>query len=147
MALADVFERFAGPDAPVQFLAYDGSKAGAPDSPIRITVKTPTAVAYLAQAPGALGLARAYVAGQLDLEGDMYTALARMASVQRIDLDVPERLRMLRQLGGLAAAVAAGAAAPAGGAGEPQVAGRAAALEGSRRERDLAPLRRVQHLL
>ncbi len=101
MALADVFERFAGPDAPVQFLAYDGSKAGAPDSPIRITVKDPTAVAYLAQAPGALGLARAYVAGHLDLEGDMYTALARMASVQRIGLDATERLRMLRQLGGV----------------------------------------------
>ena len=30
----------------------------------------------------------------------MYTALARMASVQRIDLDVPERLRMLPPLGG-----------------------------------------------
>ena len=39
MALADVFETFAGPDAPVEFLAYDGSKAGAPDSPVRITVK------------------------------------------------------------------------------------------------------------
>src|SRR5450755_1991691 len=102
MALADVFERFAGPDAPVQFLAYDGSKAGAPDSPIRITVKNPTAVAYLAQAPGALGLARAYVAGHLDLDGDMYTALARMVTVQRIDLDTTERLRMLRQLGGVA---------------------------------------------
>src|ERR1022692_1655003 len=88
MALADVFERFAGPDAPVQFLAYDGSKAGAPDSPIRITVKNPTAVAY--------------VAGHLDLDGDMYTALARMATVQRIDLDTAERLRMLRQLGGVA---------------------------------------------
>ena len=29
MALAQVFESFAGPDAPVEFLAYDGSKAGA----------------------------------------------------------------------------------------------------------------------
>jgi cyclopropane-fatty-acyl-phospholipid synthase len=101
MALAEVFEKFAGPDAPMEFRAYDGSKAGAADSPIRISVKSPTAVSYLAQAPGALGLARAYVAGDLDLEGDMYTALARMASVQRTDLDFAERLRMLRQLGGV----------------------------------------------
>jgi len=100
MALADVFQRVAGPDAPVEFRAYDGSKAGAESSPVRITVKSPTAVSYLAQAPGGLGLARAYVSGHIDVEGDMYAALARMASAQRIDLDFPERLRLLRELGG-----------------------------------------------
>jgi len=57
-------------------------------------------VSYLAQAPGALGLARAYVAGHLDVDGDMYTALARLASAQRIDLSVAERLSLLAQLGG-----------------------------------------------
>ena len=61
MALAEVFESFAGPEAPVEFVAYDGSRAGAPGSPIKITVRSPAAVAYLAQAPGGLGLARAYV--------------------------------------------------------------------------------------
>src|SRR5580692_7856335 len=100
MALADVFQRVAGPDAPVEFLAYDGSKAGAEDSPVRITVRSPTAVSYLAQAPGGLGLARAYLSGHLDVEGDMYAALARMIHAQRMDLDFPERLKLLRQLGG-----------------------------------------------
>ena len=28
MALAEVFESFVGPDAPVEFTAYDGSHAG-----------------------------------------------------------------------------------------------------------------------
>src|SRR6266852_949574 len=78
MALAKVFERVAGPDAPVEFHAYDGSKAGPENSPVKITVRSPTAVSYLAQAPGGLGLARAYVSGHLDVEGDMYAALARM---------------------------------------------------------------------
>ena len=32
MALADVFQKVAGPDAPVAFHAYDGSKAGAENS-------------------------------------------------------------------------------------------------------------------
>jgi cyclopropane-fatty-acyl-phospholipid synthase len=100
MALADVFERVAGPDSPVEFRAYDGSKAGPESSPVRITVRSPKAVSYLAQAPGGLGLARAYVAGDLDVEGDMYAALARMGGAQRIDLDLGERLRLLRQLGG-----------------------------------------------
>ena len=48
MALAEVFERVAGPDAPVEFQAFDGSSAGAADSPIKIAVKSPTAVSYLA---------------------------------------------------------------------------------------------------
>ena len=59
MALAEVFEAFAGPEAPVEFTAYDGSHAGTPGPPVKITVRSPAAVAYLAQAPGGLGLARA----------------------------------------------------------------------------------------
>ncbi len=100
MALADVFERVAGPDAPVEFKAYDGSSAGPPGAPVRITVRSPVAVAYLAQAPGALGLARAYVSGHLDVEGDMYTALARMMQAQQADISPAGRLRLLRELGG-----------------------------------------------
>jgi cyclopropane-fatty-acyl-phospholipid synthase len=138
MALADVFEQFAGPDAPVEFRAYDGSRAGAEGCDVRITVKSPTAVKYLAQAPGAMGLARAYVSGHLDLDGDMYTALARMASAQRMDLSVAERLGLLRQLGGprmLFPRVS------------PQVAVGPTALQGQGRHGDLAPLRRLEHVL
>ena len=72
MALAEVFEAFAGADAPVEFAAYDGSHAGPAGAPVKITVRSPVAVAYLAQAPGGLGLARAYVSGHLDVDGDMY---------------------------------------------------------------------------
>jgi cyclopropane-fatty-acyl-phospholipid synthase len=100
MALAEVFEQVAGPDAPVEFHAYDGSSAGPPGAPIRITVRSRVAVSYLAQALGPLGLARAYVSGHLDVEGDMYTALARMTSAQQAQLDLPGRLRLLAQLGG-----------------------------------------------
>ena len=101
MPLAEVFERVAGPGADVEFVAYDGSIAGRPGSPpVRIVIRTPTAVSYLAQAPGALGLARAYVSGHLDVDGDMYVALTRLASAQRLDLALSERLAVLRQLGG-----------------------------------------------
>jgi cyclopropane-fatty-acyl-phospholipid synthase len=100
MPLAEVFEALVGPEAPVEFAAYDGSRAGAPGSPVKFTVRSPVAVAYLAQAPGALGLARAYVGGHLDVEGDMYTALSRMTKVQSISLSAAEKLRLLRALGG-----------------------------------------------
>src|ERR1700730_3101978 len=100
MALAEVFERMAGPDAPVEFRAYDGSVAGTGDAPIRVTIKSPVAVAYLAQAPGTLGLGGAYVSGHLDVEGATYIALARMVAAQQIQMDFSERLRLLRELGG-----------------------------------------------
>src|SRR5690349_22416738 len=100
MALAEVFESFVGPDAPVEFTAYDGSHAGQAGAAVKITVRSPAAVAYLAQAPGGLGLARAYVAGQLDVEGDMYEALSRMTKAQSISLSVGEKLRLLQALGG-----------------------------------------------
>jgi cyclopropane-fatty-acyl-phospholipid synthase len=99
MPLAEIFEQIAGPDAPVSFRAYDGSRAGPADSPITITVKSPVAVSYLAQAPGSLGLARAYVSGHLDVDGDMYTALSRLAGAQR-ELSAAGKLRLLRDLGG-----------------------------------------------
>src|ERR1700759_4401144 len=101
MALAEVFERVAGPDAPVEFTAFDGSKAGAASSPVRITVRSPAAVSYLAQAPGALGLARAYVSGHLDVDGDMYTALARLSNAQSMEVGLSERARLFRELGGV----------------------------------------------
>ena len=100
MALAEIFESFVGPDAPLEFAAYDGSRAGAAGSPVKMTVLSPVAVAHLAQAPGALGLARAYVSGHLDIEGDMYEALARMTKAQNISMTVAEKLRLLQALGG-----------------------------------------------
>ena len=42
-------------------------------------------MSYLAQAPGALGLARAYVSGHLDVDGDMYTALAETGAAPSMD--------------------------------------------------------------
>jgi cyclopropane-fatty-acyl-phospholipid synthase len=100
MALADVFEKIAGPDAPVEFRAYDGSTSGTPGADVRITIRSPVATSYLAQAPGTLGLARAYVSGHVDVDGDMYTALRRMTQLQETQLDLGERLRLLAELGG-----------------------------------------------
>jgi cyclopropane-fatty-acyl-phospholipid synthase len=100
MALAEVFERVAGPQAPVEFRAYDGSSAGAPGSPVKITIKSPVAVSYLAQAPGAMGLVRAYVSGHLDVDGDMYTMLARLSQAQEVNLSLAAKLSVLSSLGG-----------------------------------------------
>src|SRR5690349_24422403 len=100
MALAKVFEQIAGPDAPVEFRAYDGSEAGVVGAPVRITIRSPVALSYIAQAPGELGLARAYVSGHLDVDGDMYTALSRLSRAQQMHLSWAERIKLLGSLGG-----------------------------------------------
>lgn len=83
----------------MRFVAYDGSKAGPASADISVEVKTPAAVAYLAQAPGELGLARAYVSGHLDVQGDMYTLLSRMWSLTINDIPVGQKLAAVRALG------------------------------------------------
>jgi cyclopropane-fatty-acyl-phospholipid synthase len=78
MRVAEMFERVVGHDAQVEFVAYDDSRAGPPGADVRVEVISPYAISYLAHSPGPIGLARAYVAGYLDIKGDMYTALSRM---------------------------------------------------------------------
>jgi cyclopropane-fatty-acyl-phospholipid synthase len=95
MTLAEVFERVAGHGAPVEFTAYDGSRAGMPGADIRVDVRSPYAVSYLVHSRGALGLARAYVAGHLDVHGDMYATLNTMSRVTS-DLTLADRLRVVR---------------------------------------------------
>jgi cyclopropane-fatty-acyl-phospholipid synthase len=80
MRLAELFERVMGRDSQVEFLAYDDSRAGPAGADITVNIKSPYAISYLVHAPGAIGLARAYVSGHLDVTGDMYTALYRMQS-------------------------------------------------------------------
>lgn len=99
MTLAKVLERIAGPNVPVEFTAYDGTRAGSPGSDIRLEVRSPYAVSYLVHSPGALGLARAYVSGHIDVQGDLYEALRRLARMTD-DLTPADRLRVLGAVAG-----------------------------------------------
>lgn len=91
--LAQIFERLVDADAPVQIRAYDGSRAGDPDADVAIEIRSPEALSYFAWAPGAVGLARAYVAGTVDVVGEMYTVLSRLTSLTKpATLTARERL-------------------------------------------------------
>ncbi|OQD55679.1 SAM-dependent methyltransferase [Streptomyces phaeoluteigriseus] len=59
---------------PVRVRAWDGSLAGPPDAPT-LVVRNRRAIRRLLFKPGELGLARAWVSGDLDVEGDLYQAL------------------------------------------------------------------------
>ncbi|MFF2028077.1 class I SAM-dependent methyltransferase, partial [Streptomyces sp. NPDC058171] len=54
---------------PLRFSAYDGSAAGPEDAPYGLHLKTTRGTTYLATAPGDLGMARAYVSGDLEARG------------------------------------------------------------------------------
>jgi cyclopropane-fatty-acyl-phospholipid synthase len=64
----------------VRIRAWDGSQAGPPGAPT-LVVRNRRALRRILFKPGELGLARAWVAGDLDVEGDLYTALDAMASL------------------------------------------------------------------
>ncbi|MBW4716338.1 class I SAM-dependent methyltransferase [Saccharothrix obliqua] len=99
MRLAEVFQRVVGGDRSVGFSAYDGSRAGSADADVRIEVRTPQALSYLASAPGELGLARAYVTGHLEIIGDVYGALVRLSEFSLREVPLLQRLELLGTLG------------------------------------------------
>ncbi len=84
--------------------AFDGSSAGPPDAPIGLHIATERGLSYVLTAPGDLGMARAYVAGDLDITGvhpgDPYELMRGIAG--GFDAGVPpatELLRIVTQLG------------------------------------------------
>ncbi|EME98581.1 class I SAM-dependent methyltransferase [Streptomyces mobaraensis NBRC 13819 = DSM 40847] len=76
--LADLAERVLGAPLPIRLRAWDRSEAGPPGGPV-LVVRNRRALRRLLWKPGELGLARAWVAGDLDVEGDLYAALDLLA--------------------------------------------------------------------
>jgi cyclopropane-fatty-acyl-phospholipid synthase len=97
MTLARVFERLFGADAPVEFVAYDGSRAGIRGAGIRLEVRSPYAVSYLVHSPGSLGLGRAYVSGHLDVHGDMYPTLSTLTQTLG-DVSLSDKAKILAEV-------------------------------------------------
>jgi cyclopropane-fatty-acyl-phospholipid synthase len=68
-------EQVLGPDLPIAVEAYDGSRLGPADASATVIVRSPDALRRIVTAPGELGFARAYVAGDLDVDGDIFAVL------------------------------------------------------------------------
>ena len=64
----------AGASIPIGLRAWDGSSGGPQDGPV-IVIRSPRAFRHLLRRPGELGLIRAFVTGDLDLDGDLQLAL------------------------------------------------------------------------
>ena len=64
-------------DLPVRLRLWDGSEAGPAGAPVLIA-RSPRALRRILWRPGELGLARAYISGDLDVEGDLTDGLRRV---------------------------------------------------------------------
>ena len=109
--LHDLLVHLLGVEPPVCLVAWDGSRAGSEQGPT-VHLRHRRAVRRLLWAPGELGLARAYVAGELDIDGDLVTALRQLANVgtrvgSRPSLTPADRRELMRT------AVLVGAVGPA----------------------------------
>ncbi|MDX6363587.1 MAG: cyclopropane-fatty-acyl-phospholipid synthase [Streptomyces sp.] len=80
LRLKSLFEQLLGTPVPVRIRAWDGSEAGPPGAPA-LVLRNRRALRRLLWKPGELGLARAWVAGDLGVEGDLYAALEVMAGL------------------------------------------------------------------
>ena len=104
ISIASAFDRLMQDGLPFRFSAYDGSSAGPEDSPIHLRLLNERGLSYLMTAPGDLGFARAYVSGDLELEGahpgNPYEAMIALQSQLKVKMPSPaEMLQIIRSLG------------------------------------------------
>ncbi len=107
-------------DAPVRIDFWDGSSLGPDDGKGTLRVKSPNALRRILWAPNELGPGRAYVAGEIEAEGDILSLIEALkpAGVHLRSADV-RRARRGAGRGPIAAARSAacasyGGSAPAG---------------------------------
>jgi cyclopropane-fatty-acyl-phospholipid synthase len=86
MSVADLLADVLGENVPVAFRAYDGSSFGPSDARTTIVVGSPNALRRIVTAPDELGFGRAYVAGELEVDGDIFDVMAVANYIEELRL-------------------------------------------------------------
>ncbi len=105
LTIGEAIDRLMVHGMPFRFTAYDGSATGPEDSAVHLHLVNERGLSYLLTAPGDLGLARAYVSGDIELRGvhpgDPYDAMVALMNHTRFKVPSPaEALEIVRGLGG-----------------------------------------------
>lgn len=79
--LGPLFRTLLGEPIPLAVRFWDGSILGQPTARAAIVLACPEALQRIIWAPGELGFARAYVSGDLEVEGDLIHALRVLGSI------------------------------------------------------------------
>jgi len=101
--IASLISRLAEEPPPIRIEAFDGSGIGPTDAPITARLLNERGLRYIVTAPGDLGMARAYVTGDLKLDGihpgDPYDAVRLLGSWRFRRPSAPEIAGIVRELG------------------------------------------------
>jgi cyclopropane-fatty-acyl-phospholipid synthase len=97
--LAAAIARVLGGSSPIAIECYDGSRIGPEGGETALIIKSPKALQYVVTAPGEIGIARAYVSGELDVRGDIFEALALRGNLPEVRLKPTEWLDLARIAG------------------------------------------------
>ncbi len=105
-ALRPLIESRLGREVPLRFDFWDGSTL-CPDQPVAtLRFNSPDAIRRLLWMPNEVGLGRAYVAGELDLDGDIFAAVVALRDTKPMNTASPWRalpvaVRAARKVGAL----------------------------------------------
>lgn len=108
--LAELVCDVTGTEPPIRIRAWDGSEAGPVDGPV-LVIRSRRALRRLLWAPGEMGLARAYVTGDIDVEGDLSGGLRRAWRMGR-SRPSPSRMTARQRVKAAALAARLGALGP-----------------------------------
>ncbi|NED99764.1 SAM-dependent methyltransferase [Phytoactinopolyspora halotolerans] len=108
--IAALVERVLGQPSPLALRTWDGTQVGRDDGPV-LVIRSRRAIRRVLWQPDELGLARAWVAGELDVDGDLEEALARLDDVLN-GLDSRPKLSAADRAEALRAAILLGAVGP-----------------------------------
>lgn len=90
-------------EPPISINFWDGSSLGPTDSTLALEVSSPDAVKHILWAPGDLGVARAYVSGEIDATGDVVDVMLALsqgdATLTGLAKSLPSVLGSAKSLG------------------------------------------------
>lgn len=99
MQIRDLVVDLLGPDLPIAVRAYDGTALGPPDAPATLVIRSRNALRRILTSPGELGFVRAYVAGDVEIEGDIRTFVDLHRRLPQVKLSWRQAWLALKLLG------------------------------------------------
>ncbi|WP_350029024.1 hypothetical protein [Bifidobacterium longum] len=87
MTVGEMASLFLDPDAPVRIDAFDGSHFGPADADLKVKIAAPTCMYQLLAHPNEIGIVRAYILGDFDVDdidyADPYPAMRKLVSLAK----------------------------------------------------------------
>ena len=98
-SLAELLGEVFGDRLTIRITTWEGASLGPEDAPATLHIRSPEALVRALQRPGQLGIARAFVIGDLELEGDLVEALHLANELDNVHVTPAQWARLARLAG------------------------------------------------